>query len=207
MMSVPLYTPIDPATTAAKAYPAFELGRNASLVLRERVWLIQTGIIEINLVDSDGNLCFIGLGTAGMAVCGSPDLCYEIQALSPSRLLSFTAAEVHASAHLPRLICEGQQYRQYYSDLLLKAGHYPTAVQRLYEVLVVLGQMIGVSTPAGVRLPVRFTHAQLSRYTGITRVTVTRLLHQLRQQQRLWWGRDRHLILLGQDSCCPKNRG
>ncbi|WP_460193759.1 helix-turn-helix domain-containing protein [Thermosynechococcus sp. FA-CM-4201] len=57
--------------------------------------------------------------------------------------------------------------------------------------------MIGIKTSTGVRLSVRLTHTQLSHYTGISRVTVTRLLHRLVQQQRLCWGRDRHLILLG----------
>lgn len=197
-MSVLLPSAVDLYTTGNKSYQVCEFSPKESLVLHEHIWLIQAGIVEINLVDSDGNLCFVGLGTAGMAVCGSSNLCYEIQALSPSCLLSFTATEVRQSSHLQDLICQGQQYRQHYSDLFLKAAHYPTALERLYEVLVILAQMIGVRTPNGVRLSVRLTHAQLSRYTGITRVTVTRLLHQLAQQQRLCWGRDRHLILLGQ---------
>lgn len=196
-MAVLLNSLVNLCTSRGKSYQVSELSPKASLILHDRIWFIQTGILEINLVDSEGNLCFVGLGTAGMAVCGSSDLCYEIQALSPSCLLSFTAAEVRQSSHLQELICQGQQYRQHYSDLFLKAFHYSTALERLYAVLVVLAQMIGIGTPNGVRLSVRLTHAQLSHYTGISRITVTRLLHRLVRQQRLCWGRDRHLILLG----------
>lgn len=184
-------------TTGHKTYQVSELSPKESLVLHERIWFIQAGILEINLLDSDGNLCFVGLGTRAMVVCGSSHLCYEVQALSASCLLSFTVAEVCQSSHLQGLICQGQRYRQYYSDLFLKVMHYPTALERLYEVLVVLSHIIGIRTPTGIRLSVRLTHAQLSHYSGITRVTVTRLLHQLLQQGRLSWGRDRHLILLG----------
>ncbi len=192
-MSVLLPVAVDLYTPRNKGDPVSKLSAKASLLLHERIWFVQTGILEINLVDGDGNLCFVGLGTAGMAICGSTDFCYEMQALSPSCLLSFTGAEVRESSHLQELVYQGLQYRQHYSDLFLKAAHYPSALERLYEVLVILAQMIGVKIPNGVRLSVRLTHAQLSHYTGMTRVTVTRLLHQLVQQQRLYWGRDRHL--------------
>lgn len=205
-MSVLLPSAVDLYTPRHKSYQVCELCPKGSLVLHEHIWLIQAGIVEINLVDSDGNLCFVGLGTAGMAVCGSSNLCYEIKALSPSCLLSFTATEVCQSSHLQALICQGQQYRQHYSDLFLKAAHYPTALERLYEVLVILAQLIGVRTPNGIRLSVRLTHAQLSHYTGITRVTVTRLLHQLVQQQRLYRGRDRHFVLLGKCYPCKRDQ-
>ncbi len=192
---------LDLRTYADKTYRLHDLQPKASVPLQERCWLVQSGTVEINLLDGEGMLCFVGLATAGMAILGLPSICYEIEALQPSRLLSFSPAEVEQSSHLLRLLWEGQQYRQYYSDLLLRASHYPTALEQLHEVLVVLAQLLGIRTPAGVRLPLRLTHARLSHYTGISRVTVTRLLKELLQQQRLSWQRDRHLTLPA--SCVP----
>ncbi len=192
---------LDLRTHAEKTYRCHDLRPKASLLVQEQCWLVQSGTVEINLVDSEGELFFVGIATAGMAVCGLAVGCYEIEALEPSRLLSFSVSDVEQSSHLLRLLWEGQQYRQYYSDLLLRATHCPTALERLHKVLVVLAQLLGIQVSTGVRLPLRLTHARLSHYTGISRVTVTRLLQELIKQQRLFWGRDRHFVL--PISCVP----
>jgi len=186
---------LDLRTHTEKTYCCYDLHPKTTVPVQEQCWLVQSGTVEINLLDSEGTLAFAGLATAGMAICGLPSNYYEMEPLQPSRLLSFSVADVEQSSHLLRLFWEGQQYRQHYSDLFLRAIHCPTALERLHEVLVVVAQLVGTKTPTGVRLPLRLTHARLSHYTGISRVTVTRLLRQLLQQERLFWGRDRHFVL------------
>lgn len=143
---------LDPRSYGDKTYRRHDLQPKATVLLQERCWLVQSGTVEINLVNSEGALCFAGLATAGMAICGMSSCCYEVEALEPSCLVSFSPEDVVTSGDLLRLLWEGQRYRQYYSDLLLQAAHCATALDQLHQVLVILAQLVGINTPMGIRL-------------------------------------------------------
>jgi len=50
---------LDLRTYADKTYRLHNLQPKASLPLQERCWLVQSGTVEINLLDSEGMLCSI----------------------------------------------------------------------------------------------------------------------------------------------------
>jgi len=58
-----------------------------------------------------------------------------------------------------------------------------------------LQQEIGTPTTVGTRLGVRLTHQHLANAIGTTRVTVTRLLGQLREEGWLNIDRDHHIVI------------
>ncbi len=73
---------------------------------------------------------------------------------------------------------------------------------RLLQLLLMLKQEVGQVTPDGVRLEVRLTHQQLANLLGTTRVTITRLLGDLRQEGWLSIDRTRHFVIAEAPSGC-----
>jgi CRP-like cAMP-binding protein len=67
------------------------------------------------------------------------------------------------------------------------------SIDRLMGFLVLLLEEYGQPCPEGYYLPYALTHAQIASAIGTTRVTVTRLMGKLRQQNSLFL-KDDHLI-------------
>jgi CRP-like cAMP-binding protein len=67
------------------------------------------------------------------------------------------------------------------------------SIDRLMGFLVLLMEEYGQPCPEGYYLPYSLTHAQIASAIGTTRVTVTRLIGKLRQQNSLFL-KDDHLI-------------
>ncbi len=67
------------------------------------------------------------------------------------------------------------------------------SIDRLMGFLVLLLEEYGQPCPEGYYLPYSLTHAQIASAIGTTRVTVTRLIGKLRQQNSLFL-KDDHLI-------------
>jgi CRP-like cAMP-binding protein len=65
--------------------------------------------------------------------------------------------------------------------LLAVVGVHPVK-DRLRALVLLLHQELGQVTPNGVRLSVKLTHQQLADMIGTTRVTVTRLLSELKRE-------------------------
>lgn len=66
---------------------------------------------------------------------------------------------------------------------------------RLRQLLILLQHEVGQPVKTGMRLNVRLTHQHLANAIGTTRVTVTRLLGQLREEGWLTIDPTRHIIL------------
>jgi CRP-like cAMP-binding protein len=65
---------------------------------------------------------------------------------------------------------------------------------RLQQFLLMLAQDFGQVEPQGVRIPLKLTHYQLATAVGTTRVTITRLLKDLKDQGWLRFDQ-RYLVL------------
>ena len=65
---------------------------------------------------------------------------------------------------------------------------------RISELLHRLTELYGVPDPAGVRIGISLTHEQISAMTGTSRVTVTRVLKQKREDGELLM-RGRHVVV------------
>lgn len=66
---------------------------------------------------------------------------------------------------------------------------------RLWHLLLFLKQELGQPTAEGTRLQVRLTHVELASLLRSSRVSVTRLLNQMKRRGWIQFDRKRHLIL------------
>ncbi|MBD2102243.1 Crp/Fnr family transcriptional regulator [Leptolyngbya sp. FACHB-261] len=69
-----------------------------------------------------------------------------------------------------------------HTHTLLEVANQRPVMRRFCSLLEVLGNHLGRTTPQGVLIDVRLTHQQLATLIGSTRVTITRMLGELKDQ-------------------------
>ncbi|QEQ00912.1 Crp/Fnr family transcriptional regulator [Thermosynechococcus sp. B0] len=163
----------------------------------ERIWLVSRGVVLLNLLHPDGEEVVVGLATPGTAF-GLPLTsltAYQAKALSKAELMLFTLVEVESSPNLTQSLVRGLARRLRQAEGLLGITSHRRIEERLRHLLLLLKQEIGQPHPLGTRYSVRLTHQQLATAIGTSRVTITRLLGKLKEEQWLTYDRDRHIIL------------
>lgn len=78
---------------------------------------------------------------------------------------------------------------------LLTDNYIDIIQNRLQYLLQLLKQEVGEQVDNGTRLSVRFTHEELASACCTTRVTITRLLSKLQQQNLICFDAKKHIIL------------
>nr|YP_010330184.1 global nitrogen transcriptional regulator [Porphyridium aerugineum]UNJ17900.1 global nitrogen transcriptional regulator [Porphyridium aerugineum] len=68
---------------------------------------------------------------------------------------------------------------EYFIDIL----YYKDAQKRLIALLLILCKLFGIYTSFGILLNLEISHKELSRIIGSTRVTVTRILNDLKKEK------------------------
>jgi len=161
-------------------YPA---GGNIPLQHQD-LHFVYRGVAQLHTVHVDGGETIVGLCGPSMAFGRAITTVepYWATALTEIDLLPFSMAEVEASPGLmagifPQLIRRLQQ-----TESWLAISGQRLVSDRLRAVLIQLAQDFGHVESGGVRIRLRLTHHQLATLIGTTRVTVTRLLRDFRDE-------------------------
>ncbi|MEB3272236.1 MAG: Crp/Fnr family transcriptional regulator [Prochlorothrix sp.] len=175
---------------------SFEAGQAINLPDRE-VWVVCRGVVTLSTSYDNGEESLLGLvGPSG--IFGSPlseIYPYHASALSAVDLLGLSMAELEHTPLLCQDLFRSLNHRLQQSEKLLAIVGQRRVEDRLRQFLQLLGQEVGQNQGDQIRLTVRLTHQHLANALGTTRVTVTRLLGQLRQEGVLDFDTDRHLLL------------
>lgn len=174
------------------AYPA---GRTIPLNAGE-VLLVCRGVVQLFTIQQDGSETLLGLAGPSMPF-GLPLTVvdpYWAAALTDVDILSLSMAEIEASPVLMGGICRHMILRLQQSEAWLAISGKRLVADRLRQLLLLVAQDFGQVEPCGVRIPVRLTHHQLATAIGTTRVTVTRLLKDFKEEGWLQT-QQRYLIL------------
>lgn len=161
-------------------YPA---GANIPLQPQD-LHIVYRGVAQLHTLHADGGETIVGLcgpSTAFGKAITSVDP-YWATALSEITLLPLTMREIEASPVLmagifPQLIRRLQQVEAW-----LAISGRRLVGDRLQSLLIQLAQDFGHVEPGGVRIKLRLTHHQISTIIGTTRVTVTRLLRDFKNE-------------------------
>lgn len=148
------------------------------------LYIICRGMVQLHTIHADGNETIVGLCGPTMAFGASLTRLhpYWATSLNDTDLLPLALSEVDASpalsaALLPQLVRRLQQ-----SEAWLAFSGQRLIIDRLRSLILQLAQDFGQVGPSGVRITVRLTHHQLATIIGTTRVTVTRLLRDFKQE-------------------------
>ncbi len=179
-----------------RALQPFNSGQEIPLSPHE-VWVVCRGVVQLGTFYDTGDEAILGLACPSMPF-GLPLTLirpYHATALSDVDLMRLTWAELEESPVLAQGIFQQTARRLRQTEAVLAMVGYRRVEDRLRHLLLLLKQEVGQPVAGGTRLTVRLTHQQLANAIGTTRVTVTRLISQLKESGWLQIDCDRHIIL------------
>ncbi len=166
---------------------------------QEGIWQVYRGVVQLSQFSSSGDEILLGWvypeNFFGLWLTANQLENYQARALSDVYLRWYPLIEIESSPTLSQLILGQVIHRMRQSEALLAIAGLRRVDERLQELLKLLVQDMGQSTPEGTRLKVRLTHQMLANAIGTTRVTITRLLGDFQAQGQIRFDDDRHLII------------
>jgi len=166
-------------------------------LLRHHLWLVVRGMVKLGCVTVEGDELLLGLAGAnelfGESLAG-PEA-YEAKTLCDCDLLCLSYAELEQQPSLAPALVKAISQRQRQSQLLLSFMGLSRVEDRVNGFLELLAIDYGVSVPQGLRLTPRLTHQEIASALGTTRVTVTRIIGQLKELGWLSLDAQRSIIL------------
>ena len=162
------------------------------------VWQVYRGVVQLSRVQQDGKEIILGWVTANGTFGNgfhSYYVPYRVIALSDVYVRRYSPQDI---ANYPLL---ARQFLAQFSDRLIKTEQLLAIIaikrveDRLRQLLLMLKQEIGQKVNDGFRLQVRFTHQHLAEAICTTRVTVTRILGDLQDQDLIYLDSHRHIVV------------
>lgn len=179
-------------------YQTYEFKKGCLILLyQNNIWVVCRGIVRLSTFDSDGDEVSLGFVFQDMPF-GLPLTHvnpYDATGLTDVVLMRVHEQEIEQSPLLAqRMQFQLNRRQQQVATLMTLVNQHPVS-RRLQKLLLLLAREVGEQTLDGLRINVRLTHQQLTDFTGITRVTCTRILGLL--QKRGWLSLDQthHFIL------------
>ncbi|MFN7900447.1 MAG: Crp/Fnr family transcriptional regulator [Synechococcaceae cyanobacterium] len=166
-------------------------------LLKHNFWLVVRGMVRLGAITIHGDETLLGLAGPNEPF-GDPlsaVLAYQATTLADTDLLCLPASELRRQPRLAAAMLEAvmQRYRQSQSLLALMALR--RVEERVRGFLELLVSDYGHPCEQGLRLHVRLTHQDIASAVGTTRVTVTRVIGQLRQEGWLCFDSERRLVV------------
>lgn len=161
-------------------------------------WQVYRGVVQLSKISSSGDEVILGWATDNnsFGYCSQNTYHYQAKALSDVYLRWCSPLEIAKSPDLARILVTQLSKRVIKTQQLLTIITGLRKVEdRLWQLLLMLKQEIGQSVINGTRLKIRFTHQNLAKILGTTRVTVTRLLGNFQARELINIDSDRHIII------------
>ncbi|MBW4621039.1 MAG: Crp/Fnr family transcriptional regulator [Cyanosarcina radialis HA8281-LM2] len=183
-------------------------------LVTQGVWQVYRGMVQASTLCPNGEealLGWVGSGSffgkwlfhsqtiAGIHPHPESSLYASYRALSDVYLRWYAIDEIESSGALAQSIVPYLVKRIQQTESLLAIAGQRRVEDRLHQLLLLLKQEMGQSSPVGTRLEYRLTHQHLANAIGTTRVTITRILKKLQQEGTIAIDGDRHIIL--KDEC------
>lgn len=168
-------------------------------LLKNNLWLVVRGMVKLGAVSVHGDELLLGLAGPNEPF-GEPLStveAYEAVTLTDCDLLCLTMAEVEQSPALATAMLEAIAVRYRQAEYLLSLLGLRRVEERVRGFLELLAQDYGQVCEDGLRLNLRLTHQEMASALSTTRVTVTRVLGQLRDEGWLQIDASRHLVVTG----------
>lgn len=143
-------------------------------------WLLREGAVKVCTWTEEGSAITLGYWGINDLIGQPLSLVYPYQV----KCLTQVKAERISIEQTGKIIHLIQHHIQQTEEILyiLRSDK---AYQRLCRILIWLGQKFGQEVQLGKLIDLRFTHQDLAELVGTTRVTITKLINQLEQEQFL----------------------
>lgn len=162
----------------------------------ERVYFLLKGAVKLSRVYEAGEEITVALlrensvfGVLSLLTGQRSDRFYHAVAFTPVELLSAPIEQVEQSLRshpeLAILMLQGLSSRILQTEMMIETLAHRDMGSRLVSFLLILCRDFGVPTPEGIRIDLKLSHQAIAEAIGSTRVTVTRLLGELRQENMI----------------------
>jgi CRP-like cAMP-binding protein len=177
----------------------YSFGLGSRIPLKgDDIYIVARGIVRIQTLSTDGDESILGLVGPMMPIARRLTLLepYEVYALTPVDILRLRWEEVQASVELLNEFNNATIRRLRHTEMMLSLLSKQQVLERLIGFLSFLSQEFGQPTSRGIRLEFQLTHRQIADALNTTRVTVTRLMGDLKRASFISVDKDRNLYVL-----------
>lgn len=162
----------------------------------ERVYFLLKGAVKLSRVYEVGEEITVALlrensvfGVLSLITGQRSDRFYHAVAFTPVELLSMPIDQVEqALAENPQLsmvMLQGLSSRILQTEMMIETLAHRDMGSRLVSFLLILCRDFGLPSPDGITIDLKLSHQAIAEAIGSTRVTVTRLLGDLRQDNMI----------------------
>ncbi len=158
----------------------------------ERVFFLIKGAVKLSRVYESGEEITVALlrensvfGVLSLLTLQKSDRFYHSVAFTPVELLSVPTEQVekamHADPELAMAMMRGLSSRILQTEMMIETLAHRDMGSRLVSFLLILCKDFGMPSTEGITVDLKLSHQAIAEAIGSTRVTVTRLLGELRE--------------------------
>ena len=162
----------------------------------ERVYFLVKGAVKLSRVYEAGEEITVALlrensvfGVLSLITGHRSDRFYHAVAFTPTELLSVPIEQVEKALRddpeLPIVLLRGLSSRILQTEMMIETLAHRDMGSRLVSFLLILCRDFGVPSTNGITVDLKLSHQAIAEAIGSTRVTVTRLLGELRDQEMI----------------------
>ena len=162
----------------------------------ERVYVLIKGAVKLSRVYEAGEEITVALlrensvfGVLSLITGHKSDRFYHAVAFTPVELLSVPIEQVEkalkSNPELSMVMLRGLSSRILQTEMMIETLAHRDMGSRLVSFLLILCRDFGVPGQEGIRIDLKLSHQAIAEAIGSTRVTVTRLLGDLRQKDMI----------------------
>lgn len=166
-------------------------------LLKNSLWVVTKGMVKLGAVTEQGDELLLGL-VGPQEPFGEPLSmveAYEAVTLTDCDLTCLTLEEVAHSPELSMAMVKAVSARLRQADYMLALLGLRRVEDRVRGFLELMAQEYGEPCDQGLRVGLRLTHQDIASALSTTRVTVTRVIGQLKDQGWLKIDAHRHLVV------------
>ncbi len=161
----------------------------------ERFYFLVSGAVKLSRVYESGEEITVALlrensifGVLSLITGNRSDRFYHAVAFTPVQLISVPIEQVEVALKenpdLPMMLLRGLSSRILQTEMMIETLAHRDMGSRLVSFLLILCRDFGEPTPqGGVKIDLKLSHQAIAEAIGSTRVTVTRLLGELRDKK------------------------
>jgi CRP/FNR family transcriptional regulator, global nitrogen regulator len=162
----------------------------------ERVYFLQKGAVKLSRVYEQGEEITVALlregsvfGVLSLMTGQKTDRFYHAVAFTPVELLSVPIDQVEKAlkenSELSMWMLKGLSTRILQTEMMIETLAHRDMGSRLVSFLLILCRDFGITGSTGITIDLKLSHQAIAEAIGSTRVTVTRLLGDLRQDNMI----------------------
>jgi CRP/FNR family transcriptional regulator, global nitrogen regulator len=179
----------------------------------ERVYFLIKGAVKLSRVYEAGEEITVALlrensvfGVLSLLTKNRSDRFYHAVAFTPVEILSVPIEQVEKAMKedpdLPMVLLRGLSSRILQTEMMIETLAHRDMGSRLVSFILILCRDFGAQSGNGITIDLKLSHQAIAEAIGSTRVTVTRLLGELRDQEMISINKKKitvhNPILLGQ---------